>query len=144
MLRLINIFLLMVITAGVSFAQDHSALEAEVAATENAFAKTMADRDFDAFKSFLDPDTVFWGGRGPLTGADEVAARWEDFYQEADAPFSWKSETVMINPDGNIAFSSGPVTSPDGVVYAYFNSVWRKNDAGEWKIIFDKGTNLNQ
>jgi hypothetical protein len=32
-------------------AQDIQKFEAEVAAIENAFAKTMADRDFDAFKS---------------------------------------------------------------------------------------------
>lgn len=42
-----------------AIAQDIKEMEAEVAKIENAFAKTMTDRDFDAFQSFLDPDTVF-------------------------------------------------------------------------------------
>lgn len=138
------LFSLIMLFASVAHAQDYDELVAEVAAVENAFAKTMADRDFEAFKSFLAPDTVFWGGEGPNRGSDEVAARWQGFFQGADAPFSWKSETVMVNPGGKIAFSTGPVISRDGVTYAYFNSVWRKNDAGEWKIIFDKGTNIRQ
>lgn len=127
-----------------AIAQDIEKMEAEVAKIENAFAKTMADRDFDAFQSFVDPDTVFWSDGKPLRGAIAVANAWKPLYESGNAPFSWKSETVLVNPDGRIAFSTGPVMNTDGKVYAYFNSVWRKNDAGEWKIIFDKGTNLNQ
>ena len=129
--------------ASVTQAQNIEELEKEVARIENAFAKTMADREFDAFKSFLAPDTVFWSNGKPLRGAERVADVWQDFFERADAPFSWKSESVMVNPEGNIAFSTGPVMNSSGEVYAYFNSVWRKNDDGEWKIIFDKGVNLN-
>lgn len=57
-------------------------------------------------------------------------------------PFSWKSETVLVNPDGRIVFSTGPVMNANGEIYAYFNSVWRKNDAGEWKIILIKERTL--
>lgn len=126
-----------------SQAQDVEKIETEVAKIENAFAKTMADRDFDAFQSFLDPDTVFWSDGKPLRGANAVAAGWKPLYESTDVPFSWKSEIVLVNPDGRIALSTGPVMNANGEIYAYFNSVWRKNDAGEWKIIFDKGTNLN-
>ncbi len=129
--------------AGSAHAQSLEELRAEVAATENAFAQTMADRDFEAFKSFLAPDTVFWGG-GPQRGAEAVAAAWQGAFEGPDAPFSWKSETVMINDGGKIAFSTGPVSRPNGEVYAYFNSVWRKNDDGQWKVIFDKGVTLNR
>lgn len=126
-----------------SQAQDVEKIETDVAKIENAFAKTMADRDFDAFQSFLDPDTVFWSDGKPLRGANAVAAGWKPLYESTDVPFSWKSEIVLVNPDGRIALSTGPVMNAKGEIYAYFNSVWRKNDAGEWKIIFDKGTNLN-
>ena len=127
-----------------AIAQDIEEMEAEVAKIENAFAKTMTDRDFDAFQSFIDPDTVFWIDGKPLRGAKAVAAGWKPLYESTEVPFSWKSETVLVNPDGRIVFSTGPVMNANGEIYAYFNSVWRKNDAGEWKIIFDKGTNLNQ
>lgn len=136
-------FICIILFVSVSQAQNIEEIEKQVANIENAFAKTMADRDFDVFKSFLALDTVFWSNGKPLRGAERVADVWQDFFEGADAPFSWKSESVMVNPDGKIAFSTGPVMNSSGEVYAYFNSVWRKNDDGEWKIIFDKGVNLN-
>src|ERR1700693_3299408 len=41
-------------------------LKQQVAATETAFAKTMADRDHAAFTSFLADEAVFLGGATPL------------------------------------------------------------------------------
>ncbi|NVJ97930.1 MAG: nuclear transport factor 2 family protein [Alphaproteobacteria bacterium] len=116
-----------------------TAMEVEVAAVETAFAKTMADRDFEAFKSFLDPETVFWSGGQALRGKDAVAEGWKGLYEREAAPFSWKPETVMVLDSGTLAHSTGPVTAPDGRIFAYFHSTWRKNADGEWKIIFDKG-----
>lgn len=116
-----------------------TALEQEVAAVEAAFAKTMADRDFEAFASFLDAETVFWGPNVPDRGKEAVMMRWRPYYDGPDAPFSWKPETVLVLASGTLARSTGPVMAPDGRVVAYFHSTWRKNKGGEWKIIFDKG-----
>jgi len=116
-----------------------TALEQEVAAVEAAFARTMADRDFDAFASFLDEETVFWGPNVPDRGKEAVMARWKPYYEGEAAPFSWKPETVLVLESGTLAHSTGPVMAPDGTVVAYFHSTWRKNADGEWKIIFDKG-----
>jgi len=44
-----------------------------VRATELAFAKAMADRNFDAFVAHLSRDAVFFDERAVLHGADEVA-----------------------------------------------------------------------
>jgi uncharacterized protein YceK len=41
------------------------AAKAQVFATERAFAKTMADRDYAAFTSFLAADAVFFSGPEP-------------------------------------------------------------------------------
>src|SRR5664279_4663458 len=43
-------------------APDLAALRSEVAATERAFARTMAERDFSAFTSFVADDAVFFSG----------------------------------------------------------------------------------
>ncbi|SDD81416.1 YybH family protein [Kordiimonas lacus] len=116
-----------------------TALEQEVAAVEAAFAKTMADRDFDAFASFLDEETVFWGPNVPDRGRDAVMMRWRPYYDGEAAPFSWAPETVLVLNSGTLAHSTGPVKAPDGTVVAYYHSTWRKNADGDWKIIFDKG-----
>ena len=43
-------------------------LAAELRATEEAFAKTMADRNHGAFVSFVAAEAVFFGRRGELRG----------------------------------------------------------------------------
>ncbi len=130
------------VVVGQTLAASLDDIRNQVIETERAFAKTMADRDFDAFKSFIAPDAVFWGGEAALRGRDVIAADWKPLFDGADAPFSWKPETVMVLDSGDLAFSTGPVSDPDGKVYAYFNSVWRKGENGQWQIIFDKGQNL--
>src|SRR6202162_4667338 len=80
----------------------------EVADTERAFAKTMADRDYIAFKSFLSDDAVFFSGSTPLRGKQRVADAWRRFFEKAEAPFSWQPEQVEGLESGGAALSSGP------------------------------------
>lgn len=119
-----------------------SAVENEVANVERAFAKSMADRDFSAFSSFIAEDTVFVSGPQVLRGKAEVIAAWKSLYDGEAAPFSWKPETVIALPSGDLALSTGPVMTPSGQVTAYYTSTWRKDASGEWKIIFDKGQDI--
>ena len=114
-------------------------IEQDVSEVERAFAKTMADRDFEGFKTFLDDEAVFWGAKGALRGKKEVAEGWKPLFDSKQAPFSWQPETVMALESGDLAFSTGPVKDSKGIITSYYNSVWRKNNQGEWKIILDKG-----
>ena len=120
---------------------DIEILKQQVADTERAFAKTMADRDYVAFGKFIADDAIFFAGKRPIRGADEVKKAWKAFYAEPLAPFSWAPETVEVLASGNLALSSGPVKDSDGKVTATFTSIWRMDAAGNWKIIFDKGNN---
>jgi ketosteroid isomerase-like protein len=113
-------------------------LATRVRETERAFAKTMADRDFAAFQSFLADDTVFMGAQ-TLRGKQAVAAAWKGFYDAPRAPFSWEPDRVEVLDNGTLGFSSGPVRDPDGKRTGTFNSVWRREPGGSWKIVFDKG-----
>ena len=133
------IFLLGCILANSSVAQSIEDLEKEVFDTETAFAKTMADRDLQAFQSFIADDAVFWSGSKPLRGKENIVAEWKDYYLDNEAPFAWKPETVMVVASGNLAFSTGPVWNSQNGIYAYYNSVWRKSENGRWQIVTDKG-----
>jgi len=119
--------------------QSNAELKEQVRATERAFAKTMADRDHVAFVSFLSEETVFFGGNGVQRGVKQVADAWKRFYESAKAPFSWESEQVEVLESGTLALSSGPVYDADHKRTGTFNSVWRKDPGGKWKIVFDKG-----
>jgi ketosteroid isomerase-like protein len=110
----------------------------QVMATEQAFAKTMADRNFQAFASFLSPEAVFFSGSQINRGADAVADAWQPYFVGSKAPFSWRPDHVEVLPSGKLALSTGPVYQ-DHVVVGRFNSIWRLEAPNTWHIVFDKG-----
>ena len=132
----------MILFAGAAPASELSSpptLEQQVADTERAFARTMAQRDFEGFVSFLAEETIFFSGETPLRGRQTVEDAWKPLYEQAGAPFSWEPENVQVLDSGTLALSSGPVFDPQGKRVATFNSVWRLEANGQWRIVFDKG-----
>jgi ketosteroid isomerase-like protein len=121
---------------------DRTALQHQVMDTERAFAKTMADRDHAAFTSFLSSETVFFGSSRVLHGKQEVADAWRRFYDKPAAPFSWEPAQVEVLDSGTLALSTGPVHDPQGKLIATFNSIWRLEAPGVWRIVFDKGSEV--
>ena len=117
-------------------------LQRQVADTERAFAKTMADRNHAAFITFLSGEAIFFTGPKPLHGKDEVAAAWKRFYEKPEAPFSWEPDKVEVLASGALAISSGPVRDASGKLIATFTSIWRQEAPGVWRIVFDKGNDV--
>lgn len=124
---------------GVFAAPSNAELKQQVADTERAFAATMAKRDHQAFVSFLSDEAVFYNGPNVLRGKEAVAAEWKKRYEKPEAPFSWEPDQVEVLDSGTLAHSSGPVRDPQGKVISRFNSVWRQEAPGKWRIVFDKG-----
>jgi ketosteroid isomerase-like protein len=120
-------------------APDRAVLSQQVADTERAFAKTMADRDAKAFATFIAEETVFFNAKGPVRGKAAVVADWQRFFVAPKAPFAWEPRDVEVLPSGTLALTSGPVYAPDGKVVASFTSIWRLEAPGVWRIVFDKG-----
>ncbi len=110
----------------------------QVIATERAFAKSMADRDFGAFTALLASEAIFFNGNTVMHGAAEVAAAWQPYFKGAAAPFAWQPDHVEVLPSGTLALSTGPVYV-SGEVVGRFNSIWRLEAKGGWHIVFDKG-----
>jgi ketosteroid isomerase-like protein len=114
-------------------------LARQVREAETAFAKTMADRDLRSFESYISEEALFFGGKGLLRGKGEVVRGWSRFFEGLEAPFSWEPEQVAVLDSGTLALSTGPVRDPKGKRIGTFNSIWRREADGRWKIIFDKG-----
>ena len=123
-------------------ASEASAKEREVADTERAFAKTMADRNFAAFNSFLSNEAVFFSGPEPRRGRQAVAEWWQRYYQQPKAPFSWEPDRVEVLESGNLALSTGPVRNAEGKLIARFSSIWRLEAPHTWRIVFDQGCDV--
>jgi uncharacterized protein (TIGR02246 family) len=112
---------------------------AAITAAERAFAKTMADRDLEAFARLVAEDAVFTNGGQPLVGREAIKAAWAPLYAKPQAPFSWQPDLVVVAGSGDLGSSTGPVARPDGTVGRRFYSTWRLERDGRWRVVFDDG-----
>ena len=66
----------------------------------------------------------------------------------ADGPrIKWRPQVVEVLKEGKLALSRGPYRvvseDPEGNVvenWGTFNSIWRLNDDGQWRVVFDAGS----
>lgn len=121
---------------------NNEALKDQVFKTEIAFAKAMENRDLSAFSHYISPEAVFFSANKVTRGRDAVVMAWANLFKEKIAPFSWVPNQVEVLDSGKLAISTGPVMNPKGEVIATFTSIWRREDSGEWQIIFDKGNDV--
>ena len=117
---------------------------------EIAFSKSVEARDISAFTSFIDADARFVGNSA-LHGPAAIAEGWAVFFA-ADGPIiKWRPQFVEVLEDETLALTRGPflMTTHDelGVEtehWGTFNSVWRLNDDGEWRVVFDSGNDADE
>jgi ketosteroid isomerase-like protein len=117
----------------------------DVRCREIAFSKSIENRDIEAFKSFIDPDARFVGSsisRGP----EEIAAAWSVFVSQEGPRILWRPQIIEVLDDSTLALSRGPyrytATDENGVeteLWGTFNSIWRLQEDGSWKVVFDAG-----
>ncbi len=130
------------VALGNACAETPDALADQVRATETAFARSLADRDFAAFAAHVSEEVVVFGNKAPHEGKAAILEVWKQFFDGPNAPFSWKPEVVIVLASETLAHSSGPVLDPEGKIVAQFNSVWRREPDGKWRIVFDKGCDV--
>jgi pimeloyl-ACP methyl ester carboxylesterase/ketosteroid isomerase-like protein len=109
----------------------------EVRQSEIAFAKAFADHDLAKFGELLAEDATFFNGLGALRGKKAIVDGWSRMVNAPEAPMSWGPERVAVTAAGDIGFSTGPVYTAAGKLTAYYTSMWRKQQDGKWKVIFD-------
>jgi len=137
-LRLFACCLVTLVAVDAARAQSTADLANQVREAERAFARSMAQRDLNAFASHVADEALFFG-RSVLRGKAAVVAGWKPLFDGPNAPFSWEPETVEVLGSGTLGISSGPVLDPQGKRVGTFNSIWRREPDGRWRVIFDKG-----
>jgi len=120
-------------------------IENDVRCREIAFSQSVETQDVTAFSSFIDSDARFVGG-SVQRGVAAVTAAWSVFFSDDAPQMKWRPQIVEVLNDGALALSRGPyrmiVKGEDGALtehWGTFNSVWRKQDDGVWKVVFDAG-----
>jgi ketosteroid isomerase-like protein len=111
----------------------------EVIAAERAFAAEAGQRGWAAaFRAWhapgaivLQPDPV------------EAAVTLAQIQGDGGTNLDWRPAYGGVSRDGGFGFTTGPfqVTGRPGVVGHYF-TVWRRQGDGQWRWIFDAGTDV--
>ena len=138
--RLLSILILMGLSTASADMTD------EVRCREIGFSQATERQDLEAFSSFIDADARFVGG-SVLRGVEDITAAWAVFFQDDGPTIKWRPQIIEVLDDGKLALSRGPYRTlsrdAEGAIierWGTFNSVWRLNADGEWRVVFDAGS----
>jgi len=128
----------------------HAELDDEVRCREIRFSKSVESGNRELFASFIDADARFVSG-SVTRGPEEIATAWAVFFDPGGPSIKWRPKYVEVLEDGTLALSRGPyrlvARDEDGNEtehWGTFNSVWRLNADGQWRVVFDAGGALPQ
>ena len=117
----------------------------EVRCREIAFSQSAENKDAEAFASFIDADARFVGN-SVIKGPQAITEAWASFFAEDGPAIKWRPQFVEVLEDGKLALTRGPYRmivrdAEDKLVEGWgtFNSVWRMQKDGSWKVVFDAG-----
>jgi len=122
----------------------------QVRCREVAFSISVETQDVALFASFIDADARFVGN-SVLHGPDAIAEAWGGFFAEDGPIIKWRPRFVEVLEDGKLALTRGPyrmiTTDDEGIEierWGTFNSVWRLHEDGEWRVVFDAGSDPDE
>ena len=125
---------------------DRAARIEEVRRAELAFAASVTENRPERFAALLAEDAVFVGGGGVTRGREAIVAAWQGYFGEQRPRFEWHPEVVELSADGSLGLTRGPWTmqtqDAQGAsveLRGLFNSVWRRQADGSWRVLFDAG-----
>jgi ketosteroid isomerase-like protein len=118
----------------------------EVRCSEIGFSLAAEQRDADRFASFIDTDARFVG-TSVRRGVEAIVSDWAAFFEFGGPSIKWRPQFVEVLEDGRLALTRGPYRvaslAEDGAIverWGTFNSVWRLNADGKWRVVFDAGS----
>lgn len=129
-------------------ARPENAIACPVWNRELSFADSVRRHDAAAFAGHVDPDAVFGvNGRAPLRGRATIGEHWAGIVSGKAGRLDWYPDRVVVAASGDLAWSTGPALFElaDGKggstpMLSRFSSVWRRNADGEWRVVFDAGS----
>ena len=121
-------------------------IEQLVRCREIAFSQSVEARDAIRFASFIESDARFVGS-SVTRGSNNIVEAWSAFFTAHGPAIKWRPQFVEVLADRSLALTRGPyrmITKDDQGMetehWGTFNSIWRLQHGGDWKIVFDAGS----
>lgn len=146
-LRIICFLIVIHVLSGCLDQKNKTDLESEKAhinKTESDFAAAVRSQGIkDAFLQFADDSAVLKREKEVIKGKQDIA-RWFDSLTYRDVTLSWAPDFTDVSLDGTLGYTygrfefnavdtSGKPVSTTGI----FHTVWKKQEDGSWKYVFD-------
>jgi ketosteroid isomerase-like protein len=144
-MRLPKVLIFAAVLIATAFATDADDPLTQMTSQERRFAEVCKQVGIrDSFLQFFD-DRVITFGPELRVGTSYLKKRPPD--TPSSPLLEWQATYGDVSADGDLGYSTGPSTltlHPDDpatrkVLNLVFFSIWRKNPAGDWKVIFDGG-----
>ena len=125
---------------------DIKAAQAAILKADEDFNRSVADRNREAFLALI-ADQVTFGGGGPgeLKGKDAIWKAWSTFFDPKGPTLTWHPSKGDVLAGGDVGYTTGfsERRAPDGSVHkGNYLTVWKKQQDGSWKAIFDTGSSV--
>jgi ketosteroid isomerase-like protein len=142
--KLLVVLLLSLPRVALSVTESEDPVEA-VRCAEIRFSQSVENQDLEAFADSVDPDARFVSST-VLRGREAVVESWSKAFFGSGVEILWRPSVVEVLQSGELALSRGPYRmsrkAEDGSVqesWGRFNSTWRLNADGRWRVVFDAG-----
>ena len=125
---------------------DIKAAQAAFMKADEDFNQSVADRNRERFLSLIADGATFGGGTpNEQTGKDAIWKSWSVFFDPKGPTLTWHPSKAEVLAGGDVGYTTGfsERRAPDGTVNkGNYLTVWKKQQDGSWKAIYDTGTGV--
>ena len=114
---------------------------------DQAFNQSVQDGDRPRFLALIADKAIFSGGTPQeLHGRDAVNAAWAPYFEKDGPKLAWKPTTAEALGAGDTGYTVGTwerrvtVQGVLKVAHGNYLTVWRKQDDGVWRVVYDTGS----
>ena len=111
-----------------------------------AFAASVREKNPAHFAAAVADDAIFISGNEVLRGKAAIVESWASLFSADAPPMDWHPDFAEVQSGGALGLTRGPwkIEGKDKAgkptpLSGLFNSIWRREKNGEWKVIFDAG-----
>lgn len=119
----------------------------EMTRADQAFNQSVQDGDRPRFLALIADKAIFSGGTPQeLHGRDAVNAAWAPYFEKGGPKLAWKPTTAEALGAGDTGYTVGTwerrvtVQGVLKVAHGNYLTVWRKQDDGVWRVVYDTGS----